>query len=171
MFWTHYNIDTYKIILYLSICDVDGQIYVTERSRSNFSDKLVLSTDYKLGFGATAACHNAHQMTISTQISLQGGFCEQPSRHQEFSVSSFNDVTSCYSQLTLETSWWKKTISSSSSDGVRFIHRLRATVGSFLFKIRFPHGIPCQKRPRYTFKPTFSSRPSTTVQQLPPSSS
>ncbi len=35
---------------YLSICDVDSQINVTERPRSNFSDKLVFSTDYEFGF-------------------------------------------------------------------------------------------------------------------------
>ena len=45
-------------VTYLSICNVDGQIYVTERSWSNFSDKLVFSTDYEFGLGATAARHN-----------------------------------------------------------------------------------------------------------------
>lgn len=60
---------------YLSICDVDGQIYVTEWSRSNFSDKLVFSTDYKFSFGATATRHSVHQMTISTWYSLS--ICQQ----------------------------------------------------------------------------------------------
>lgn len=60
-----------EAVNYLSICDVDGQIYVTERSRSNFSDKLVFSTDYEFGLGATAARHNIHQMTISTRFTLE----------------------------------------------------------------------------------------------------
>lgn len=55
---------------YLSIRDVDGQVYVTERSRSDFSDKLVFSTDNEFGFRATAARHNVHQMTISTWFSF-----------------------------------------------------------------------------------------------------
>lgn len=54
---------------YLSICDVDGQVDVTERSRSNLSNELVLPTDYELGFGAAAARHDKiHSGTISNGL-------------------------------------------------------------------------------------------------------
>lgn len=62
------NVDVYTAC-YLSIRYVDGQVYVTERSRSDFSDKLVFSTDNEFGFRATAARH-VHQMTISTWFSF-----------------------------------------------------------------------------------------------------
>lgn len=46
-----------SISFYLSICDVDCQINITEGSRSDFTNELVFPTDYKLGFRATAAGH------------------------------------------------------------------------------------------------------------------
>lgn len=54
---------------YLSISDVDGQVDVTERARSNLSDQLVLPTDYELGFGAAAARHDQiHSGTITNRL-------------------------------------------------------------------------------------------------------